>query len=228
MARVRALCHGPAAPASQQGGPDRQYAGRRPGGGDRDRRGESHGRARLRLHSPGRNPGHGRALQEGPDVRADRADAAAGRLLRRGRRRSARGHRSPRRQLPAGQGVRALGEALRPRSEDLDRRRQLLCRERGDRRVLGSDRRHRELFTRDGRAGDDRRWRTRRVSGRRGGPGRCAGPQRSPRPRRRGRGGGRRRGEAAARLLPWTGRGMVGPRPGNAPRRRPRELAPGL
>ena len=143
--------------------------------------GDLFGRARrlrgplLRLHGPGRHPGRARPPQEGPPLRADRADAAADRLLRRGRRRAARRHRLPGRLGARHPRLRALGEALGAGAADRGRRRPLLRRQRGDRRLLGPDRRHRERLAGDGRAGDDRGRRPRRGRPRRGRADRDAG-----------------------------------------------------
>ena len=131
--------------------------------------------ARLRLHRAGGDPGRARAPQEGPPVRADRADAPADGLLRRGRRRAARRHRLPGRLVAAGAGVRAVGAAVGAGAADRDRQGPLLRRQRGDRRLLGPDRRHRGRLDRDGRAGDDRRRRARRGPRRRGRADRHAG-----------------------------------------------------
>ena len=142
--------------------PDRAHAGRRPRGrhGARQRRAVRRARrlrgALLRLHGAGRHAGRARAPQEGPAVRADRAHAPADRVLRRGRRRAPGRHR-----LPGGLGarharLRAVGAPLRPRAADRRRRRALLRRQRGDRRLLGPDRGDRERLARHGRPGDDR------------------------------------------------------------------------
>ena len=96
------------------------------------------------------------AQEEGPALRADRADEAADGLPRRGRGRAPRRYR-PRRGLGARDPrLRALGAALGRGAADRDRLRALLRRQRGDRRLLGSDRRHRGRLARDGRPGDDR------------------------------------------------------------------------
>ena len=83
-------------------------------------------------------------------------------LLRRGRRRAARRHRLPGRLGARHPRLRALGAALGAGAADRDRRRPLLRRQRGARRLLRPDRRHRERLARDGRAGDDRGRRPRR------------------------------------------------------------------
>ena len=51
----------------------------------------------LRLHGPGRDPGRDRPPEEGPPLRADRANAPADGVLRRGGRRASRRHRLRRR-----------------------------------------------------------------------------------------------------------------------------------
>ena len=127
-------------------------------------------RSLLRLHGPRRHPGRAGPPQEGPPVRADRAYAATRHLLRRGRRRPPGRHRLPGRLRSRHARLRTLGPARRPRSADLDRRRPLLRRQRGDRRLRRSDRRHRELLARHGRPGDDRGRRPRRLRARGGGP----------------------------------------------------------
>ena len=112
-------------------------------------------------------------------------------------------------------GVRALGAALGRRAADRRRRRPLLRRQRGDRRLLGPDRRDRERLARDGRPGDDRGRRARRAST----------PTRSARSRCRRRNGvvdvavadeaeATAVDEAAARLLPGRGAAGRGARPG--------------
>ena len=188
--------------------PDRAHPGRRPHrrhrAGQRRalRRARRLRRALLRLHGARRHPGRARPPQEGPPLRADRADAAADRLLRRGRRRPPGRHRLPRRLGARHARLRALGRALRPGAADRRRRRPLLRRQRGDRRLLGPDRRHRERLARHGRAGDDRGRRPRRGRPRRGRADRDAGRQRRHRRRRRRRGRGDRGRQAPARLLP--------------------------
>ena len=83
---------------------------------------------------------------------------------------------------------------------DRGRRRPLLRRQRGARRLLGPDRRHRGLLARDGRAGDDRGRRPRaRSTPTRSARSTVQAPQRRRRPRGRRRGRGDRGGEAAAR-----------------------------
>ena len=114
--------------------------------------------------------------------------------------------------------LRALGAALGTRAADRDRRRPLLRRQRGDRRLLGPDRRHRERLDRDGRAGDDRRRRPRQ--GRRPttvGPIEVQARERRGRRRRRRRGRGDGGRQPAALLLPGPGPG--GRRPDQAPLR---------
>ena len=151
---------------------DRAHAGRRPRrrhrAGQRRavRRAQRLRGALLRLHGARRDAGRARAPQEGPPVRADRADAAADRVLRRGRRRAARRHGLPRRLRARHARVRAVGAAVGRRAADRRRRRALLRRQRGDRRLLGPDRRDRERLARHGRAGDDRGRRARARSSR--------------------------------------------------------------
>ena len=90
--------------------------------------------------------------------------------------------------------VRALGGAVRARAADRGRQGPLLRRQRGDRRLLGPDRRHRGLLDRHGRPGDDRGRRAGRRRPRRRRADRDAGAERRGRRRRRRRGrGGRRR-----------------------------------
>ena len=202
-------------------GPDLAHAGRRlarrHGAGQRRtlRRARRLRRPLLRLHGAGRHPGGARPPQEGPAVRADRADAAADRLLRRGRRRPARRHRLPGRLRARHPRLRALGEALRRGAADRRRRRPLLRRQRRDRRLLGPDRRHRERLAGDGRPGDDRGRRPGRGRSGRGRADRDAGRQRRRRRRRRRRGGRRRRRPSACSP---TSRGRR--RRGSSPTRR--------
>ena len=172
----------------------------------------------LRLHGAGRDPGRARPPQEGPPLRADRADAAADRLLRRGRRRPAGRHRLPGRLGARHAGLRALGEALGAGAADRRRRRALLRRQRRDRRLLGPDRRDRELLAGDGRAGDDRGRRPRQGRSRRGRADRDAGRQRRRRRGRRRRGGGDGGDQAPARLLPGGDAAGRRARPGAAAR----------
>ena len=88
--RVRAAAvRRPGAPAQPRGA-DRAHARRRPRrwrrrGGRPPLRGHV-----LRLHGAGGHPGDAQPRQEGPPVRARRAPPAAGRAVRRGRRRAAR------------------------------------------------------------------------------------------------------------------------------------------
>ena len=117
--RVRPVRDRRAAPAPRPRGPDRAHARRRPGGGHRAhqrrpvrRRAQRLRRALLRLHRAGRHAGRARPPQEGPAVRADRADAAADGLLRRGRRRPAGRHRLPGRLGARRSRVRAVGGAV--------------------------------------------------------------------------------------------------------------------
>ena len=102
---------------------------------------------------------------------------------------------------------------LRAGAADRGRPRPLLRRQRGDRRLLGPDRRHRGRLDRHGRPGDDRRRRAGRRRPRRGRPDRRCRRRNGVvdvRRRRRGRGG--RGHQDAARLLPGAR-----PRPGAAP-----------
>ena len=215
----------------ERSGPDREDSGRRP---DRRYRADQRRAVRrcrrlcgphLRLHGAGRDPGRSRAPQEGPAVRADRADAAADRLLRRGWGRAARRHRLPGRLGPRHAGVRALGEALGPGAADRGRRRALLRRQRGDRRLRRPDRRDREHLARDGRPGDDRGRRARGPSPPTSRPDLGPGAQRRRRCRGRRRGRGDRGREEAGRLLPGRDAGGTRARSDASPRPRPRARA---
>ena len=130
----------------------------------------------LRLHGAGRDPGRARPPQEGPPLRADRADAAAGRLLRRGRRRAARATpttRSSPRSTPAPSRSGRSSPGWCRGSPIVAW--PLLRRQRGDRRLRRPDRRHRGRLAGDGRPGDDRGRRPRRGRPRRGRADRDAG-----------------------------------------------------
>ena len=132
----------------------------------------------LRLHGARRDAGRAGPPQEGPAVRAHRADAAADGVLRRGRRRPARRHRLPGGVVAGRAGVRAVGRPVGRGAADRRRQRPLLRGQRGDRGLLGPHRRHGGHLDRHGRAGDDRRRRARRGRPRRGRPDRGAGAQR--------------------------------------------------
>ena len=219
LRRVRALRDRRPARQARGRGPDRADPGRRlrRRHGERQRRALRRGAVRLRgpllrLHGARRHPGRARPPQEGPPLRADRAHAPAGRPLRRGRGRAAGRHRLPGRLGARRPRLRALGEALGTGAADRRRRRPLLRRQRGARRLLGPDRRHRERLARHGRAGDDRGRRPRQGRRRRDRAARDAGGQRRDRRRRRRRGRGDGGGQEAARLLPGRR-----PRPGAEP-----------
>ena len=208
---------------------DRAHAGRRP-----DRRHRAHQRravrrsqrlrgALVRLHGARRHAGHARPPQEGPAVRADRAHAAADRLLRGGRRRAAGRHGLSGRVRARHARVRAVGTTVGPRAADRRGRRPLLRRQRRDRRLLGPDRRDRERLARHGRPGDDRGRRAREGRAGRHRAARDAGGQRGDRRRGRGRGRGDGGHEAAARLLPGRDAARRGARSG--PHARPRARA---
>ena len=110
----------------------------------------------LRLHGPGGHPGHAQPRQEGPPVRARRAAPAAGRAVRRGRRRAAGRRRHADRggaRLPR---VRPVRAAQRPRPARGRRGGLLLRRQRRAARLLRRGDRHRGLEHRHGRPGDDR------------------------------------------------------------------------
>ena len=101
----------------------------------------------LRLHRPGRHPGHAQPPQEGPHVRAGRALAAAGRVLRRGRRRAARRHRRR-----GGAGLDCLafdlfGKLSRARAAGGHQLGPLLRRQRRPARLLRRGHRHRATRT---------------------------------------------------------------------------------
>ena len=117
----------------------------------------------LRLHRAGGHPGDAQPPEEGPPVRARRAPPAAGRAVRRGRRRTAgrrrhAEHRRPR--LPRVSSVRAPERA---RAARRDRLGLLLRRQRRAARLLRRRDRDRGRSTRHGRPGDDRGRRARRV-----------------------------------------------------------------
>ncbi len=212
LRRVRPLRDRRPAGAPRDRRADRPHSRRRPDrrhGADQRRAVRSRGRGLrrdlLRLHGSRRDPGGARPPQEGPAVRADRADATADRALRRGRWRPPRRHRLSRRLRPRHPRLRPLGRALGTGAADRRRRRPLLRRQRRPRRLLGSDRRHRERLAGDGRTGNDRGWRPRRRPPGRDRASRDAGRQRRRRPGLRRRGRGDRGGETAARLLPGDG-----------------------
>ena len=129
LRRVRPLRDRRPARAPRARRPDRADPGRRLHRRHRDgqrralRRGRRLRGPLLRLHGAGRDAGRARPPQEGPAVRADRADAAAHRVLRRGRRRAPGRHRLPGRVGARHARVRALGAALGAGAADRDRRR---------------------------------------------------------------------------------------------------------
>ena len=92
--RVRGAELRRAARAPAERGADREHARRRDRHRASARSTAARGR-RLRLHGPRRHAGHPQPPQDGPPARAGRAAAAAGRAVRRGRRRAARRHRLP-------------------------------------------------------------------------------------------------------------------------------------
>ena len=176
---------------------DRPHARRRADRRHRARERAAVRGALLRLHGAGRDAGHDRPCQEGPPVRADRAAAAAGRVLRRGRRGAARRHRPARRLVAAHARVRAVGAAGGQGAADRDRPRPLLRGQRRDRGLQRPDRRHARRLAGHGRPGDDRRRRARRRRARRHRPDRDTGAQRRRRPGRRRRGRRRSRPPSA-------------------------------
>ncbi len=119
-----------AAAAALRRGPHREHARRR--ADLRHRQGQRRAVRRrevpvrdpvLRLHRPGRHPGHVEPLQEGSDVRARRDMAPAPGVLHRGRRRAARRHRRAHCRGPQRAGLQLLREAQRPGAPDRDHHR---------------------------------------------------------------------------------------------------------
>src|SRR5947208_3320913 len=175
-----------------------------------------------------RHAGRGEPPEEGPSVRAGRRLAPPGRLLHRGRRRPARGHRRGGRRRARLLGLQLLGAPQRAGAAGRRQLRPLLRGQRRAPRLLRRHHRDRELVHRHGRPRDDRGRRARRLPPRRGRP--DARPGAGRRGRRAGgrRGGGGAGGEAVPRLLPGPGRRVGVRRSAAAARHRPGEPPPGL
>ena len=200
--RVRAADLRRPGAAPVQRGADRAHAGRRSRRRRRRDRRPAGGRHVLRLHGAGRHPGDAQPPQEGPAVRGRRAPPAAGRAVRRGRRRAPGRRRLAARRRPRLSRVPPVRAAQRARAARRDRVGLLLRRQRGAARLLRRRHRDRGLEHRDGRPGDDRGRRARRPRARRRRPDRRAVRKRRRRPARRGRGRGGRRRQALPVVLP--------------------------
>ena len=145
-------------------GPDRAHAGRRPGRGHRARRTASAVRAcspTTTRCSPARRARSGHRKKDRLFELIERMRLPTVFFAEGG------GGRPGDTDYPVGLGarrarVRAVGAAVGARAADRDRQGPLLRRQRGDRRLLGPDRRHRGRLDRHGRPGDDRRRRARR------------------------------------------------------------------
>ncbi len=207
--RVRLARDRGAAAAEHGRGADRQHAGGRAGDGRGPReRAPVPGhevalrRDVVRLHGAGRHPGQEEPPEEGPDVQAGRAGAAAHRLLHGGRRGTPGRYRPGLRRQPSHAGVQHVRPAERAgaaRGHHLGPVLRGQCR---DPRMLRRRHRDGEREHRHGRAGHDRGRRPRRVPAGRGRADERADAERRGRHRggRRGRGGAR--GAAVPVLLP--------------------------
>ena len=216
LRRVRPARHRRPAPPARPRRSGRQHPGRRPR--RRDRRGEppavrrrqdSHvqgGRRVVRLHGARRHTGHPEPPQEGPPVRGRRTTPAPDRVLHRGRWWSSRRHRRPWRERPRLSGVPLVRGVVGNRAARRHQCRLLLRGQRGDPRVLRCRDRHGGFEHRDGRSGDDRGWRARRVRADRDRADRGPTIERCRRHRRGRRSGSCRRREAVPLLFPGADR----------------------
>ena len=200
--RVRTVDLRRAGAATLQAGTDRAHARRRAGRRRRGHRPQAVGRDVLRLHGAGRHPGDAQPPEEGPAVRGRRAPPAAGGPVRRGRRRAPRRRRLAARRRPRLPRVQPVRPAQRTGPARRDRVGLLLCGQRRAARLLRRGDRDRGLEHRDGRPGDDRGRRPRRVRARRGRADRRAVRQRGRRPARARRRRGGRRDQALPVVLP--------------------------
>ena len=167
----------------------------------------------VRLHGVGRHAGVQEPLQERPPVRVGGAVEAAGRVLRRGRR------RTPGRYglvEPVGTGrsrVLFVGQAVGHGAAGRHHVGPVFCGQRGHPGLLRRHHCDRRFQHRHGRPGHDRGRRPGRLPARRRGADGRAGAQRRGRYPGRGRGRGGPRGEAVPVLFPGAGRRLGMRRP---------------